>query len=334
MSHFSRVPAACRVGVLAAAMSGSFLTAPVRAQTPPPAPRSEDRAAAAAAPVTPAPAETVAPAEPFKYGVDAYLGTSNLSGNGRFTDGFWAGSAAAYPSVAYVRWENGRGSAAKLSLGAGRLYTGPESTVDQPVEAWWQTPLGKSGVRATIGQYWVPFAAQEWQYETKPGVMLSASRGAWDLALSANYNRKTQNANTYARLGHKFGEAGGVGISYGLGKGLSYNTDYDTAWAVDGTYAWRGWRISAEYDQMRGGSTPAPFYFAYGKLAYENLGAWKPFIGRYVWDDKGTDTFGEFRSIVYGLSFQATPTLSLEGAYAPASNKDVTWLQLHWTWER
>lgn len=330
---FSRVPAACcRAGTLAAAaLGGSFFAASVRAQTPP----APEESRKAAPPVTPAaPVEPAEPTEPFKYGVDAYLGTSNLAGNGRFTDGFWAGSAAAYPSVAYIHWENGRGSAAKLSLGTGRLYTGPESTVDQPVEAWWRTPLGKSGVSATIGQYWIPFAAQEWQYESKPGVMLSASRRAWDLSLSANYNRRTQSANTYARLGRRFGDAGVIGVSYGLGRGLSYNTDYDTAWAVDGTYAWRGWRISSEYDQMRGGGTSDPFYFAYGKLAYENLGAWKPFIGRYVWDDKGSGAFGDFRSTVYGLSFQATRTLTLEGAYAPASSKDVTWLQLHWVWER
>jgi hypothetical protein len=75
------------------------------------------------------------------------------------------------------------------------------------------------------------------------------------------------------------------------------------------------------------------FRFAYGKLSYERLGPWKPFVARYQWDD-GAEQMGRFRSTVYGLNFRATPQLSVEGAYAPTSDKNVSWLQLHWTWER
>jgi hypothetical protein len=75
------------------------------------------------------------------------------------------------------------------------------------------------------------------------------------------------------------------------------------------------------------------FYFGYGKLSYDGLGAWKPFVARYLWNDAG-ETFGRFRSTTYGLGYQVTLSLALEGAYAATSDKNVSWVQLHWTWER
>ena len=291
----------------------------------------EDPAAAAVAPPATAAAEPAA-GSPIKVGIDSYVGVSNLEGSRRFSDGFWAGSAAAYPSLAYLRWDNGKGYAAKVSAGFGRMYTGPDSALDQPIEAWWQAPAGRGGGRVTVGKFWVPFGIQEWQYETKPGVMLQWGAGGGDIAVSANYNRVTRTANAYLRVGKSFGEQATVGVSLATGKGLSYDTDHDRAWALDGTFSWQGWSLGAEYDVLYAPGAKR-FRFAYGKLSYERLGPWKPFVARYQWDD-GAEQMGRFRSTVYGLNFRATPQLSVEGAYAPTSDKNVSWLQLHWTWER
>jgi hypothetical protein len=52
-----------------------------------------------------------------------------------------------------------------------------------------------------------------------------------------------------------------------------------------------------------------------------------------MWNDAG-GTFGRYRSTVYGMGYQITPTLVLESAIAPTSDRQISWMQLHWTWER
>ena len=96
---------------------------------------------------------------PFKIGAEVFTGGSNVQGHHFLDDGFWAGSAPFLPSVGYVRYDDGKGHAAKAAIGLGDLFRGKDKVWDQPAEAWWQFPAGKLSM--TVGQYWVPFAAQE-----------------------------------------------------------------------------------------------------------------------------------------------------------------------------
>lgn len=283
----------------------------------------------------PAPAgETRAPAMLWKIGFDNYLGTSNAPGYRRSSDGIWIGSNAAFPSSTYLRWEDGKGSAARLAFGVGSDYTGSSSTLHQPMEAWWQQPVGgKSSL--TVGKYWVPFALQEWEYETKPGAMVQWADRGNTMAVSVNLNEFTHVGNTYLRFGRSVAKSLNVGISLGVGKGLTYSTEHDRGWAVDGTWNARGWQMTAEYEEFLAPGAKR-FSFAFGKLAYNNLGAWKPYVGLYQWRD-GLEALGQYRSAVVGLGYQLTPNLILEGGYAPQANEikhQVSWLQVHSSWER
>jgi hypothetical protein len=122
-----------------------------------------------------------------------------------------------------------------------------------------------------------------------------------------------------------------VGASFGAGKGLSYDSAHSLAWGLDGSLGWRGWRLNAECLQLYHASGSCSF--AYGKLAYEKLGAWKPYVASYAWND-AAGIFGRLRSTVYGLNYLLTPELALEGAYAATSDRGLYWIQAHWTWER
>jgi hypothetical protein len=268
---------------------------------------------------------------PLKFGMETMAGVSNVPGYHRYSDGMWAGSGTAYPSVGYFKWDNGTGQAGKVSIGIGKMYTGTSAAVEQPVEAWWQAPASKKA-SVTVGKFWVPFAAQEWQYETKPGAMLNWQEGRNSVAFSANYNLHTHGMNGYWRAGRDLGHEAAVGLSFGLGRGLSYDSIHDKAWGLDATVAWNGFRLSGEYVGMVRHSSDA-FGSTFGKLQYEKLGAWKPFVSVYSWNDR-SGQFGRFRSTVYGTAYQITPMLAVETAYAPTSNRRVQWLQLRWAWER
>jgi hypothetical protein len=267
---------------------------------------------------------------PLKVGMDAVTGFSNVPGFRRYSDGMWAGSGPAYPSVGYLAWDGGNGHAAKASIGMGSMSTSGSATFKQPVEAWWQVPAGKASL--TMGKFWVPFAAQEWQYETKPGLMLGWEEGPHGLSFSANYNEQTRAMNGYFRAGRSFGQDASIGFSYGFGRGLSYGSVHDRAWGVDASFAAHGFRFTGEYVGLTRRASET-FGSTFGKLEYENLGSWRPFVAFYSWNDR-SGTFGRFRSTVYGTAFQLTPMIAIEAAYAPTSNKKINWLQLRWAWER
>ncbi len=270
------------------------------------------------------------PAPGLRAGLDFYGGVSNLEGQRRFRDGFWAaGAGLAYPSNIYLRWVSRSGAQAKLSLGIGKIYTGPQSTVNQPLEAWYQKPMGR--LTATAGKYYVPFALQEWEYETKPGLMLQTERGPYGVALSVNYDENTHNGNAYARASRSFGEGNSVGVSLGAGRGLSYGSIHNRGLAFDATIARRGWQLLSEYMILKRRSSDR-FRFGFARLSYENLGRLKPFIAHYSWDD-ASGAFGTFRSNSAGLGYELSPNLIIEGGYSATSDKNIAWGQLHWTWE-
>jgi hypothetical protein len=267
-------------------------------------------------------------ASPFKTGVDLYLGLSDRPGNHRYRDGMWAGQSNALPSSTYIRWDAGKGQSAKFSLGTGRLFTSHDTGYDQPAEAWVQQEWGHASLR--LGKFWVPFASQEWELETKPGAMLQWNLGKIDFAASGNYNTTTRTNNGYARIGHAIGKNVSVGLSGAAGRGLTYNTSHNLAWAADACVCYQGWQVSAEYLDARGGGAE-PFKFAYGKLGYD-FGKWKPWVGLYGWKGNASD-FGEFHSNVMALGYELRPGLVLEAGTSTATTRNTSWLQLHWTSE-
>lgn len=261
---------------------------------------------------------------PLRFEYNSYMGWSNLGGRARFSDGFWAGSGTAYPSVAGLTWEPEKGISAKVALGTGGYYNG--TLADQPCEAWIGVPVGKAKI--TAGKYWVPFAGQEWQYETKPGVMVGWESGSTTLSVSGQYDERTKRNNFYSRLSQNFGSDAYVGLSFGWGRGLSFGSSHNRGWAIDGGVESGNWALSGEYMGLDD-SGQSEFRFGYAKLAFNGAGRIQPFVANYSWNDAG-GFFGRFRSTVYGLNYQVTPYFSIEAATAPTSAKQVSWLQFHW----
>lgn len=268
------------------------------------------------------------PVTSLSVGGDLYYGRSDLEGFKSLRDGFWAaGAGPSFPSVVQLRLNTRADSEAKLAFGIGRLYTDSESTLDQPHEAWYRIPT--RGLNLTIGKYYVPFALQEWQYETKWGVMLEGESGATNWAASTNYNHNTDRPNIYGRVGRNFGKKLNVGLSLGAGKGLSYDSIHDKALGLDATASRNGWNLYGEYMALRRRSDER-FDFGWLKLEYDKLGKFKPFVAHWRWRDT-TDTFGNFRSSGIGASYSILPQLAIEGGLARTSEQNVKWIQLHWT---
>lgn len=277
-----------------------------------------------------APSETPAPTT-VSVGIDAYSGASNLQGQHRFSDGFWAsGASLAYPSAAYARLQKPDGTAAKFSIGTGDLYRGSSRTVKQPIELWIQKPLQKLTV--TGGKYYVPFALQEWQYETKYGVQLQRAFGASDLTASLNYNRDTNRPNLYFRAGRNFSETLNAGISLASGAGLSYGSIHNRGIALDTSLQARNFKLYGEVLALQRRASDR-FTFAYTKLVYDKYARVKPFVAYYKWNDR-SDTFGDFRSIAYGATVEVKPGVLIEGGGAATADKNILWLQLHLLLER
>ncbi len=268
-------------------------------------------------------------------GADLYYGFGNLPGFRHFRDGFWAaGSSLAYPSHVYVRSNTKSGAQAKLAISLGEIYNGSTS-FDQPIEAWWKQPLKsnnstKSSV--TLGKFYVPFALQEWEYETKWGALYEGEWNATTLGAAMVYNRNVDHANGYARVGHNFGERLNVGISLATGSGLMYDTVHDKAIGVDLTGSAGDWEVLAEYMGARG-TAAQRFRFGWARLNYNKWQRFKPFAARYDYKDT-TGAFGTYRSYVAGASYALRPDLQVEGGYAVATGKNIWFAQIHWTPER
>jgi len=264
-------------------------------------------------------------------GLETYVGGSSMLGARSYTDGMWAGCGNYYPSIAYMEYGSSGGRVAKLSLGIGELYTADDTTLDQPVEAYFQTPVGKSVV--TVGKYWVPFAQQEWLYESKPGIMVGWDVKRLSLTASANYSEGLRRPVMYLRSGYKLSEDVQLGLSLALGRGFCSDSIHDRGMGLDATIGYKGWRFYGECNHFAAREPGNDFDYVSGKLCYEKLGRWAPFVGAYSWTDK-SDTFGRFRSTVYGLAYHATPELDIESAVAPTSDGSVSWLQVRWSWQK
>ena len=268
-------------------------------------------------------------------GADLYYGASNLPGLRRFRDGFWvAGSGLAYPANVYLRANQKNGAQAKLAISLGEIYNG-STGFDQPVEAWWKQPL-KSGDGAknsvTLGKFYVPFALQEWEYETKWGALYEGEWNATTLGAALVYNRNVDRTNGYARLGHNFGEHLNVGVSLAAGRGLTYDAVQDKAIGLDLTFSAGDWELLGEYMGARG-SAAQRFRFGWARLNYNKWQRFKPFAARYDYKDT-VGALGNFRSYSAGAGYALRPDIHLEGGYAIATGKNIWFAQIHWTPER
>jgi hypothetical protein len=260
----------------------------------------------------------------LSIGMEYYMGVSNFGGSrARVNDGMWAGWGTFYPSNVSVNWRNAENRAFRLSLGLGDMTTSSGGAFRQPIEAYYQMPL-RGGQSLTVGKFFVPFATQEWEYESKPGIVWQGARGDYSYAASLNYNTNQNTPNIYLRLGRQFGENTMLGLSAGFGRGLFYNTSHRTAFALDFAHNFGSAQFNFEYNLANGPN--GMFHFGVGRLTLTNLGRWEPFLGFFTWRDRAEE-IGNFRSSVLGLRYHVSSYLTLEGAYSRVGSGNVYWLQ-------
>lgn len=260
----------------------------------------------------------------LRFGMESYFGFTNITGaNRRSNDGLWAGNAGAYPSTLSLNWNSGETRAFRIAVGIGDMYMGRNTPLRQPVEAYYQFPAGK-GNSITLGKFYAPFAIQEWQYEPKYGAMLNTTVRGVDYSLALQYDEVTKKPNAYLRLGRQLNAKTTAGLSFGMGRGLTYGTSHKWGFAIDLAHDLGFADFLTEYDFY--GASGGPFQFVFGKLIFKNLGNWSPYLGAYYWHDAAQE-LGNFRSAVVGLDFHVSPHLTLGAAYARANTRDVFWIQ-------
>src|SRR5579884_3194160 len=271
-----------------------------------------------------APGATTA-ATALQFHANLYFGLTNINGpTARNTDGAWAGAGFALPSTLSLDWSHREDQAVHVAVGIGDLYTGRGTPLHEPVEAYYS--FHGAGGEFTAGKFYVPFASQEWEYEPKYGLMYRQAHGRMDYTTSLQYDQGRRTPNAYLRVGRRVGPQSTLGVSVGLGRGLTYSTSHTMAYGLDFSQEWSGLQLSAEYDFVAGSSQP--FQFVYGKLALTKLGNWQPFVGAYYWHDS-TGELGHSSSALVGLGYRLTPQLGLETGYARANGRNVFWLQSH-----
>lgn len=288
----------------------------------------------ASAPGSPDPVAVVPP-DPkgwtTRYGTAFFGGFSNVPGSRAYSDRFWiSGAFTAHPSTVYLRGFDGQGQEARLSLGVGRNYNGSASTLNQPVEAWYARPVGKSKLK--VGKFWVPFALEEWEAETKWGIQLSQQQGTIGLTGSLNFDSNQNALNGYFRANRDFGKALNVGLSLAAGKGINSGAVQDKGIGLDAVYTQSGWQIATE-NLIFTRNAGERFNFNFVQLSYLKMGRLKPFAGKFYWRDQ-TGRFGSFHSTSVGALYQLTPELALRGGVAATPGRTARWLELHVRIER
>lgn len=268
------------------------------------------------------------PIRPFggllRFGMETYFGMSNIGGpNRRSTDGTWAGSGMAYPSFFSLNWEPSGANIAKVSFGIGDMYTGRGSSLRQPVEAFYQFGAGQ-GRNVTVGKFYSPFALQEWQYETRPGVQFAGEsvRGQWSIAVQ--HSDQFHSTSGYARFGRNFGKRTSAGVSAAAGRGFTYGSSHDLGIGADLSHDLGFASFSTEY--MWAGSSARPFQFAFGKLSFSGCGLWTPYVGSYWWHDKAGE-LGRFSSGLIGVDYQLTQISAIGTGIGRANGRNVFWFE-------
>ena len=265
-------------------------------------------------------------------GLDLYGGLSNIPGLRRFSDQLWAGNQIFTPSVAYLRWESGQSTSARVAVGVGDAARGSNALYKQPVELWVKQKSGAGSL--TAGRFFTPFGQQEWQYETKEGLQWEQPLGPLALTVALQKDPLTRRGNAYVRLVHAPEESTQVGLSLAGGKGFSYGTDFEQGVAVDATLTRGPWLLRTEWDYY---TAPRGQRFPFGMATatYQGLrGGIRPFASYYTWKDTSSAaTFGDYSALIGGVGFPITAGLSAEAATTKAGSRQNTWLQLHFTWE-
>ena len=265
---------------------------------------------------------------PLTFGGDLYFGGTNATGvRARNNDGIWAGYGSALPSLLSVNWRQDEVRGMRVSLGVGDMFTSSNTLLRQPLEATYQFPTTGNG-SMTVGKFYVPFATQEWEYETKYGMMFQKAHGATSFAGSVNYNFKRQTPNIYLRIGRQFGARTAVGLSAGGGRGVFSDSSHTMAVGLDVAHDIGGAQFSMEYNLAKGAK--GAFQFAYGKLTLTKLGRYTPYVGAYYWHDSAQE-LGQYHSLLAGLSYKISSHVSIEGGYARGNTRNIFWMQSHVT---
>lgn len=305
------------------------LPAPVLASVPPPAADSASRLPAVNSPSNaPAAGKPRPVRDILAFGGDLYLGGTNAGGvRARNNDGVWAGFGSAYPSLLSMNWQRDEVRGMRVSIGVGDMFTGRGTALRQPVEATYQFPAAGDGTM-TIGKFYVPFATQEWEYESKYGMMFQKTKGALSYTGSFNYNYNRQSPNVYLRVGRQFGTRTTLGLSAGGGRGVFSDTSHAVAMGLDAAHDFGGVQFTMEYNLAAG--PKGPFQFMYGKMTLTRFGRFVPYVGAYYWHDTAKE-LGQFQSFLVGTNYRLTQHLNIEGGYARGNTRNVFWLQSHVT---
>lgn len=264
------------------------------------------------------------PLNSVRFGAEYYYGMSNFFGGWmRTTDAVWAGRMTFAPSNLNLNWNHGDRYSARFAVGIGDAYNGRRGLMDRTTEAYIST-RSKAGDSFTIGKFFTPFSTNEWQYETKYGVMAQGVRGAYNFTASVQAGGGSKNASLYMRLGRQMGQRTSLGVSGGLGRGLSYGSSHNALFGADLSHDFNGIRLTSEY--MLGSGPNGPFQFFTGRIAFTNLGRFQPYIGLYTWRDAAGE-MGNFRSQLVGMSYQLTPLLTLDMGAGNTPGRGVFWFQ-------
>ena len=268
-------------------------------------------------------------------GVDAYIGTSDIDGQRDFNDGIWAAggpsNSMALPSTIYISSDFGNGLTAKASYGIGDMNQYKPNDVDRMPELYVSKQSGDFTV--TAGKFWVPFAYQDWEWETKPGVMVKWAKGATNVtgAVVYNDNKQADDTNSYLRIGQSLGEGVDVGVSVASGKGWSFNSPHDTGYGLDYAISKNKFNLVGEALQATTGA--GDFWYTMSKISYTGFDKVTPFIVWNSWNDESGFN-GRWRSTTYGADIALCKYVSLQAGYAPTSVGERAWAQLHVTLEK
>jgi hypothetical protein len=276
--------------------------------------------------------DETAPKIGLTLGAELYYGISNLSGSRRFRDGFWLGSGPTFPSNVYGIYNGKDGTTAKVALSVGKLYNGSVQGFDQPIEAYVSKSYG--GIDFTVGKFYVPFELLEWQYESEVGVQASRDFGKnGSLTAAMTYNRERDAANGYLRYAREFGIAT-VGISFGAGRGFSFDTDHNQGAALDLTVEQGRLRFESSALTARRRGEDSRFGFAFARLNYHLNEPTELYVSRHSWSDRlGQQGNGHYSTL--GAVHNINKNLSVEGAISRSgeTKKNIHWLQLNYAIE-